>query len=341
MKLLYGTSNPAKLSVMRKRLKELGIELIGLHDLDDEIPSVPEDGQTPLENARQKAMAYYDAFGIPVFSCDSGLYFDNVPDEVQPGVHVRAVDGKCLTDDEMMAYYSGLAREYGDLTAAYKNAICLVMDEEHIYEAMEPSMESEKFLITEKPHAIRKQGFPLDSLSIDITSGKYYYDLPDEALDEVAVEDGFLEFFRNLFLVPFLIRAKKETYAGKGAETSSTRPQSHDLIYQEDDYMYYDTYLGGEQFAGEEAIWICENPYWSMNYAGRVVGEHFSGDFLKEALYYVPHDKPFRGPEEYLDGDYVYQCQVNGDFTWFQGYETISFQGQCIYECYFHGGVIK
>lgn len=198
MRLLYGTGNPAKLSAMRKRLKELGIELIGLQDLDVDIPSVPEDGQTPLENARQKAMAYYDAFGIPVFSCDSGLYFDNVPDEIQPGVHVRTVDGKYLTDDEMMAYYSGLAKEYGDLTATYKNAICLVMDEKHIYEAMDPSMESERFVITEKPHAIRKQGFPLDSLSIDISSGKYYYDLPDEALDEVAVEDGFLEFFRNL-----------------------------------------------------------------------------------------------------------------------------------------------
>lgn len=197
MRLLYGTGNPAKLSVMRKRLQSLGIEVMGLRDLDREIPSVPEDGQTPFENARQKAVAYYQAFHIPVFSCDSGLYFDNVPDEVQPGVHVRTVNGKYLTDGEMLTYYSGLARKYGDLTAVYKNAICLVIDEEHIYEAMESSMESERFVLTEKPHMIQKQGFPLDSLSIDIKSGKYYYDLPEEALDEVAVEDGFLEFFRD------------------------------------------------------------------------------------------------------------------------------------------------
>lgn len=197
MRLLYGTGNPAKLSVMRKRLQSLGIEVMGLRDLDCEIPSVPEDGQTPLENARQKAVAYYQAFHIPVFSCDSGLYFDNVPDEVQPGVHVRTVNGKYLTDGEMLTYYSGLARKYGDLTAVYKNAICLVIDEEHIYEAMKSSMESERFVLTEKPHMIQKQGFPLDSLSIDIKSGKYYYDLPEEALDEVAVEDGFLEFFRD------------------------------------------------------------------------------------------------------------------------------------------------
>ena len=99
-------------------------------------------------------------------------------------------------------------------------------------------------------------------------------------------------------LVGFLIRAKQATYAGKGAETASSRVNSHDLVYREGEYMYYDTYLGGDKFAGEEALWISEVPYWSMNYVGRVTGENFSGDFLKEALLNVPEDKPFRGPDE-------------------------------------------
>lgn len=43
------------------------------------------------------------------------------------------------------AYYIGLAKVYGDLTARYKNAICLVLDENHIYSAMEKNMESEPF----------------------------------------------------------------------------------------------------------------------------------------------------------------------------------------------------
>ena len=88
MKLLYGTCNSAKLSSMKKRLEILGIELTGLNDLKEKgavIPEVCEDGKTPLENARQKAIAYYNEFHMPVFSCDSGLYFDNVPDEIQPG----------------------------------------------------------------------------------------------------------------------------------------------------------------------------------------------------------------------------------------------------------------
>lgn len=40
----------------------------------------------------------------------------------------------------------------------------------------------------------------------------------------------------NNAIVSFLIKAKKATYAGKGAETTSTRPKSHDLVYSEGDY---------------------------------------------------------------------------------------------------------
>ena len=76
-------------------------------------------------------------------------------------------------------------------------------------------------------------------------------------------------------LIDFLIRAKQATYAGKGAETDPSRPASHDLVYREGEYMYYDTYLGGDRFAGEEALWISGVPVWSMNYAGRVIGDNF------------------------------------------------------------------
>ena len=142
-------------------------------------------------------------------------------------------------------------------------------------------------------------------------------------------------------IIDFLIKAKKATYAGKGAETASSRTASHDLVYKEDDLMYYDTYLGGNKFAGEEALWISDKPYWSMNYVGRVTGDNFSGDFLKEALLNVPYEKPFRGPDSYTNGDYTFKCNVTGDFEWFQGYETISYKGNKIYECYFHGGIIE
>ena len=139
----------------------------------------------------------------------------------------------------------------------------------------------------------------------------------------------------------FLIRAKRATYAGHGAETASCRPASHDLRYAEGNLMYYDTYLGGERFSGEEALWRNDVPLWSMNYTGRVIGENFSGDFLKEALFNPPEELPLRGPRLYENGGYVYRSEVRGDMEWFEGHEEILLDGVVIYECLFHGGAVK
>ncbi len=38
MRLIYGTGNPAKLSAMQKRLWGFDLEIVGLKDLDIEIP---------------------------------------------------------------------------------------------------------------------------------------------------------------------------------------------------------------------------------------------------------------------------------------------------------------
>ena len=142
-------------------------------------------------------------------------------------------------------------------------------------------------------------------------------------------------------VISFLIRAKKATYAGNGTRVTSCRPNSRDLPYREDDLYYYDTYLGGTNFIGEEAIWIKEVPYWAMNYSGRLLDASFSFGFLKEALLRVSRESPFRGPAIFQDGDYTYQCTVHGNFEWFHGYEEIFYLDRKIYECHFHGGVVK
>ena len=56
---------------------------------------------------------------------------------------------------------------------------------------------------------------------------------------------------------------------------------------------------------------------------------------------HVPEEKPYRGPEKYENGGYTYSCSVEGDFDWFQGKETICYRGKQIYECVYHGGLIK
>lgn len=142
-------------------------------------------------------------------------------------------------------------------------------------------------------------------------------------------------------LVEFRLEANVNTYAAYMNETDSTRLDSHDFRYSNGSYTYHDTYVGGEQFAGEEAIWYKGKSQYAMNYAGRVLDQKFSGDFLKEALRQADKKMPFRGPEYYRSGQYIYKCNVVGDFCWFQGYEEIYCDNEKVYECYFHGGVTK
>lgn len=97
-------------------------------------------------------------------------------------------------------------------------------------------------------------------------------------------------------LMAFRIEAAEKTYAGYMNETMSTRMDSHDFTYSSGPYTYHDTYVGGERFAGEEAIWYEGKAEYAMNYAGRVLGQLFSGDFLKEALRHADHNMPYRGP---------------------------------------------
>ncbi len=142
-------------------------------------------------------------------------------------------------------------------------------------------------------------------------------------------------------LIAFRLEANVNTYAAYMNETDSTRLDSHDFTYNNGSYTYHDTYVGREQFAGEEAIWYEGKSQYAMNYIGRVLNQNFSGDFLKEALCKADKKMPFRGPEYYQSGQYIYKCNVVGDFTWFQGYEEIFCNDVKVYECFFHGGIMK
>lgn len=142
-------------------------------------------------------------------------------------------------------------------------------------------------------------------------------------------------------LVLFRLEANVNTYAAFMNEVDATRPDSHDFRYEKGDYMYYDTYVGGEQFAGQEAVWKEGNAVYAMNYAGRVLSDKFSGNFLKEALRKADINMPYRGPEHYRAGEYVYKAKVSGDIEWFQGYEEIYWHNEKVYECYFHGGLLR
>lgn len=55
-------------------------------------------------------------------------------------------------------------------------------------------------------------------------------------------------------LIEFRLEANVNTYAACMNETAPTRLDPHDFTYSNGPYTYHDTYVGGEQFAGEEAV---------------------------------------------------------------------------------------
>jgi len=198
--LIYGTGNPAKLEHMRKMLAPLPVAILGLRELGIATPEPEESGSTPLENARIKALAYYHALRQPVFACDSGLYIEGLPEDLQPGVHVRIKEGKRMNDAEMIAHYAALVRSLGGRAVArYKNAICLVTGENEIHEHFGDDISGDTFYLVDTPHAKHAEGFPLACLSVHIDSGEYYYDREGLRSESIGMCEGFQAFFMALF----------------------------------------------------------------------------------------------------------------------------------------------
>jgi|GEM_PF-112331 len=169
MRLLYGTNNSGKLKRMQAVFIGHDIEIVGPSDLGIEI-QVEETGQTPLENARIKACAFHQAAGIPTFAVDSGLYLDKLPEDKQPGVFVRRVGGRELSDDEMVAYYLELIQSIGGRSPGYwRDGLVLINESGKLFEN---EFREETFL-TAEASKVRVPGQPLGCLQIDPELNQY------------------------------------------------------------------------------------------------------------------------------------------------------------------------
>ena len=82
MKVLFATTNLAKVRKYKEELKEKGIELITINDLDFKL-DIDENGKNALENAYIKAKTYYDVVKIPTIGMDNCLFIEGLPEEKQ------------------------------------------------------------------------------------------------------------------------------------------------------------------------------------------------------------------------------------------------------------------
>ena len=176
MKVLFATSNPAKVRNYKEELLKYGIELLTLKDIDIHI-HVEENGKNAIENAYIKAKAYYDELRIPTIGMDNNLFIEGIPDELQPGVFVRRINGKELNDDEMIEHYTKLVKEYGGKLKARWVYGMVLISENGIYEY---SWSYDDFYLVSNVNEKRNPGYPLDSISIDEKLNKYFVDMTEE-----------------------------------------------------------------------------------------------------------------------------------------------------------------
>ena len=159
-KVLFATGNESKAKRFKDGLLRNGIEIITIKDIDEDI-EVLEDGKDAIENALIKARAYAKVLDIPVFAMDDSLYIDNIPDDKQPGLYVRRVNGKRLSDEEWS-----------------KNDFYIV---DKLSDKIDP-------------------GYPLNTISINKKLNKYFTDMTKEDYDTVKEDESdVVEFlWKNL-----------------------------------------------------------------------------------------------------------------------------------------------
>jgi len=144
----------------------------------------------------------------------------------------------------------------------------------------------------------------------------------------------------------FIVSAKAATYVGDGEQTESSREDSHDLLYEERDFRYSDSYFGGSDFIGEEVVYYQNHPVWGMNYYGVVLKPEEitaaeAGKMIKASLSRMYAEDRFLGGWSYTEGDLLYHDSSEGDLSHFIGYEWIEKNGEKVYELFYHGGLIK
>lgn len=192
-KVLFATGNESKVKRFKKGLLENDIEIITLNNIDAKV-EVVENGKNAIENALIKARAYAKVCDLPVFAMDDNLYIEGIPEEKQPGMYVRRVNGKRLNDDEMIEYYSNLAHEYGKngrLTCRWVYGIAVINnDKESTY-----TWSKEDFYIVDKPSNKINPGYPLNTISINKKLDKYFTDITEEDKKEIQEnENDVIEF---------------------------------------------------------------------------------------------------------------------------------------------------
>ena len=146
-------------------------------------------------------------------------------------------------------------------------------------------------------------------------------------------------------LKQFIVEANGKGY-GSGDEKSREKQVDGSITirYERGDWKMTDNYVGGEPFAGMTKIFFEGKVVWSMVYYGKVSKEQNDVEeiykFLMKSLLKMPSDYPYRGPREFVEGDWKYENLWNGEVEKFNGEEKIYFKDEIIFWTKYVGGLV-
>lgn len=165
MEIIIGSQNPAKPAALAPLFEGTGCTLAPAPFSIE----VEETGSDVIENALFKARAYSSALGRTVVAEDTALYFPQLAmdDPRQPGLTVRRVGGRELSDAEMIGHYTALARELGgQVEAVWVHGYALCFEDGESATFLPPLNQGYFFSLVDHLIAPLQPGFPLDSLSV-------------------------------------------------------------------------------------------------------------------------------------------------------------------------------
>lgn len=148
-------------------------------------------------------------------------------------------------------------------------------------------------------------------------------------------------------LIDFLLKSKLSGYAS-GSEGQKIRFNDNSIGFEilSDRYRYLDRYYGFNPFVGTEYVFDSNKALlWTMNYFGEVLKNVSESEkiysFLREAMFLITPESPFRGPSHFEKQSLRYENQQHGSLNHFHGIESIYRDDEKVYVLYYHGGSIK
>ncbi len=139
----------------------------------------------------------------------------------------------------------------------------------------------------------------------------------------------------------FIAEARKNTYAGGGkAIENPLLAGSRQLEFRKGDYFYRDIYFAGKKnFAGQEVVYLREEPIWSMVYYGSAEPPEAAG-FLKKSLLNLAEKCRFYRECEFKEGEFEYKNEGEGTMDQFHGKESVLISKEKVYKLRYQGGLV-